>query len=118
MSSEQENNDLSSEEINIGTDATPRKRARKKAAKKITNVDHHVESDEVTISSDIKVDNLVESDKAGSELPEGSQDSNGAPQKNRDDQGHHNDRKKGEVSLVRITGIINVGVVKIAGRIK
>ena len=59
MSSEQENNDLSREEINTGTDATPHKRASKKAAKMITNVDHHVESDEVTFSSDIKVDKLI-----------------------------------------------------------
>ena len=95
MSSEQENNDLSSEEINIGTDATPRKRARKKAAKKITNVDHHVESDEVTFSSDIKVNNLVESDKTDPELPEETQDSNEAAQKNGEGQEHHNDRKKG-----------------------
>ncbi|MEC8333414.1 MAG: transcription termination factor Rho [Verrucomicrobiota bacterium] len=95
MSSEQENNDLSSEEINTETDATPRKRARKKTTKKITDMDHHVESDEVTFSSDIKVNNLVESDKTGPELPEGTQDSNEAAQKNGEGQGHHNDRKKG-----------------------
>ena len=55
MSSEQENNDLPSEEVDTGTEATPRKRARKKTVKKVSEVDHSVESDEVTFSSDIKV---------------------------------------------------------------
>ena len=86
MSSEQENNDPSSEEVNTDTDATERKRPRKRAAKVASKLDHPVESDEVTFSSDIKVDNLVESDKTGPELPKGIQDSNGAAQKNEEEQ--------------------------------
>ena len=95
MSSEQENNDLPSEEVDTGTDATPRKRARKKAVKKVSEVDHSVESDEVTFSSDIKVDNLDEDTTTGAEPSGAPREHEGEPQKKREHQGHQNDRKKG-----------------------
>ena len=95
MSSEQENNDLPSEEVDTGTDATPRKRARKKAVKKVSEVDHSVESDEVTSSSDIKVDNLDEDTTTGAESSGAPREHEGEPQKKREHQGHQNDRKKG-----------------------
>ena len=95
MSSEQENNDPSSEEVNTDTDATERKRPRKRAAKVASKLDHPVESDEVTFSSDIEVDNHDESDTTSAELPEGIQESEEAPQKKRGYQEHQNDRKKG-----------------------
>ena len=95
MSSEQENNDLPSEEVDTGTDATPRKRARKKAVKKVTEVDHSVESDEVTFSSDIKVDKLDEDTSTGAESSGAPREHEGEPQKKREHQGHQNDRKKG-----------------------
>ena len=95
MSSEQENSDLPSEEVDTGTDATPRKRARKKAVKKVSEVDHSVESDEVTFSSDIKVDNLDEDTTTGAEPSEAPREHEGEPQKKREHQGHQNDRKKG-----------------------
>ena len=95
MSSEQEKNDLPSEEVDTGTDATPRKRARKKAVKKVSEVDHSVESDEVTFSSDIKVDNLDEDTTTGAEPSGAPREHEGEPQKKREHQGHQNDRKKG-----------------------
>ena len=95
MSSEQENNDLPSEEVDTGTDATPRKRARKKAVKKVSEVDHSVESDEVTFSSDIKVDKLDEDTSTGAESSGAPREHEGEPQKKREHQGHQNDRKKG-----------------------
>ena len=95
MSSEQENNDLPSEEVDTGTDATPRKRARKKTVKKVSEVDHSVESDEVTFSSDIKVDNLDEDTTTGAEPSGAPREHEGEPQKKREHQGHQNDRKKG-----------------------
>ena len=94
MSSEQENIDLPSEEANTGTDAAPRKRARKKATKKVSEIDHPANSDEVTFSSDIKVDKLVESDEAGSETPKALEEPEGELQKNREHQNYPNDRKK------------------------
>ena len=95
MSSEQENSDLPSEKVDTGTDATPRKRARKKAVKKVSEVDHSVESDEVTFSSDIKVDKLDEDTSTGSEPSGAPREHEGEPQKKREHQGHQNDRKKG-----------------------
>ena len=95
MSSEQENNDLPSEEVDTGTEATPRKRARKKAVKKVSKVDHSVESDEVTFSSDIKVDKLDEDTTVGAEPSGAPREHEGEPQKKREHQGHQNDRKKG-----------------------
>lgn len=95
MSSEQENNDLPSEEVDTGTEATPRKRARKKAVKKVSKVDHSVESDEVTFSSDIKVDKLDEDTTAGAEPSGAPREHEGEPPKKREHQGHQNDRKKG-----------------------
>ncbi len=95
MSSEQEKSDLPSEEVDTGTDATPRKRARKKAVKKVSEVDHSVESDEVTFSSDIKVDKIDEDTSTGAESSGAPREYEGEPQKKREHQGHQNDRKKG-----------------------
>ncbi len=94
MSSEQENNDLPCEEVETGTDATQRKRAHKKAVKKVNKVDHSVEGDEVTFSSDIKVDNLDEDTTVGAEPSEALREHVTAPQK-REHQVHENDRRKG-----------------------
>ena len=94
MSSEQQNRGLPSKEVDTGTEATPRKRARKKVVKKVSEVDHSVESDEVTFSSDIKVDKLDEDTTAGVEPSRATREHEGEPQKKREHQGHQNDRKK------------------------
>ena len=94
MSSEQQNRGLPSEEVDTGTEATPLKRARKKVVKKVSEVDHSVESDEVTFSSDIKVDKLDEDTTAGVEPSRATREHEGEPQKKREHQGHQNDRKK------------------------